>query len=711
MEDSNASGYQSSLLKETSGQYIPEIRKTAFAGEEETKAYISDLRAYFISGKKTSQSLSSDALPIHWALKGKEDVSSEEFSEQSELSFGFSGKAAFQMLNLQIKQRAALKSEFLGILEKTISGINELLNLHGAASNLSTVKMDFAEDLISFDKIRDIAVSTVSSQLPKSRLEHLKSAFQILTNAKETYADSRIRIFTSEGIIASFELEQAFENIPIIIASENPCHQAGIQSKKNVDEFVKIIAALRMGNLMIEQKYDEDIHDPYFDQFDISYLAKEDLQYLNPTIVIENARQLVEPSNDVLSLLSQNSFVKVFSINLLDDLFDINHQDESDYLELASLAIFRRHSYVFQGSIGLPSYLGNAYQKGLEFPGSVFWNILLPSGKTDNDQAEYAVLIAAIESRLFPRFEYETDSNPFSGKQIKLLKNPAPNDTLLTYEQKVKQPSGIESLNLGFTVADFLAMNAKRRDQLEIIPPIYQSTNLLPLHEYLTQPKDTTTAKIPFICLIDDQNGMKQAAVPAFWVQKCRSRLEYWNFLQSISGIKREHLLAEKVEWEREKNTEIEALKATLYEQYEKEKSGAIQNSIVKMLNALLNQGNNIEGVLTEISKEEIQEEEASPALEDKPIEQEEVVSIPSEEAWVESDECTSCKDCVDALPEVFKYNGDKQAYVHNPKGGTFAQIVKLAEKCPARCIHPGIPQNESEPSLEKWIKRAEKYN
>ena len=711
MEDSNASGYQSSLLKENSGQYIPAIREVTLAEEEEIKAYISDLRTYFISGKKTSQSLSPDVLPIHWALKKEEDILYEEFSEQDVKSFGFSGKTAFQILNLQIKQQAALKSKFLSLLEKTISGINELLNHHGAASNLSTVKMDFAEDLISFDKIRDIAVSTVSSQLPQARLKRLKSAFQILTSAKERYADSAITIFASEEIMASFELEQVFENVTINIASENPCRQAGIQSQKNVQEFVKIIAALRMGNLMIEQKYDEDIHDPYFDQFDISFLAKEDLKYLNPTIVIENARQLVQASNDVLSLLSQNSFVKVFSINLLDGLFDVKHHDESDYLELASLAIFRRHSYVFQGSIDLPSYLRDAYQKGLNFPGSVFWNILLPSGKTDNDQAEYAALIAAIESRLFPRFEYEMSSNRFTGKQIKLLKNPAPNDNLLTYEQKVKLPSGIESLSLGFTVADFLAMNAKLRDQLEIIPPIYQSTNLLLLHEYLSQSRDTTAGKIPFIWLVDDENSLKQAAVPASWVQKCRSRLDYWNFLQSVSAINRAHLLAEKAEWEKEKNAEMEALKATLHEQYEKEKSGALQNSIVKMLNTLLKQGDSIEDILTEISKEEFQEKQASPALDDTPIEKEETVSILSEEAWVESDECTSCKDCVDALPEVFKYNDDKQAYVHNPKGGTFGQIVKLAEKCPARCIHPGIPQNASEPSLEKWVKRAEKYN
>jgi pyruvate-ferredoxin/flavodoxin oxidoreductase len=72
---------------------------------------------------------------------------------------------------------------------------------------------------------------------------------------------------------------------------------------------------------------------------------------------------------------------------------------------------------------------------------------------------------------------------------------------------------------------------------------------------------------------------------------------------------------------------------------------------------------------------------------------------------------CTSCSDCIDALPSVFKYNEEKQAIVHNPSGGPYAKIVVAAEKCPARCIHPGLPHNPDEPGLDKLIKRAEKFN
>jgi len=36
---------------------------------------------------------------------------------------------------------------------------------------------------------------------------------------------------------------------------------------------------------------------------------------------------------------------------------------------------------------------------------------------------------------------------------------------------------------------------------------------------------------------------------------------------------------------------------------------------------------------------------------------------------------------------------------------------VKAAEKCTAQVIHPGLPKDKSEKDIDKWIKRAEKYN
>lgn len=654
----------------------------------------------------------------------KREAIQQELIQQIKIIFGFNGKTAFHFLNLPHKQRGHLKAAFLLKLRTIISGLNELLVLQGDTSQMSNAKMDFVDDLISFEKVRDISVSAVSSELPESRLNRLRYTLQTLSTALESYTQGNTTIFVSEALHKSFELEAIFDSANIKVVAQNTCLHANLQSQKETEEFVKTIGALRMGQLLIDQKYKEELHDDYFDAFDLAHLNKEDLKYLHPVIVIENSRQLILQSKDFLRSLSKNSFVKILGLNLLEDLFDRDHQAETEYLELASLAIFRRCSYVFQGGMEEASRLFNAFQKGLHFPGPVFWNILIPSGEGQQETSKYVALKAAIESRYFPRIDFESNDNHFAAHQINLQDNPAADTDFPTYEQKIKSPSGEASLSLNLTMAQFLAMDSQLVKTLEVIPPIYQSSHFLPLNEYLIQAKDSLSGKIPFIWLVDNQKELRKAAIPVVWIQACRSRLDYWKFLQSISGINNDQLQdslqVKKSEWEKTKQTEMEALKSALTQKYQKERSGDLQEAVTRMLYGLLDPDKNIERVLTEISTAEIQ-----PTVEAQTInppastptpptvdqEQETPKAAISEVAWVETEECTSCKDCINALPSVFKYNEDKQAYVHNPQGGTFAEIVKLAEKCPARCIHPGIPQNSKEAALEKWLKRAEKYN
>ena len=82
-----------------------------------------------------------------------------------------------------------------------------------------------------------------------------------------------------------------------------------------------------------------------------------------------------------------------------------------------------------------------------------------------------------------------------------------------------------------------------------------------------------------------------------------------------------------------------------------------------------------------------------------------------AEEPWVDSVLCTSCNDCLDINNRLFVYNANKQAVIGDPRAGTYAQLVQAAEKCPARCIHPGLPLDPNEPELETLIKRARPFN
>ena len=80
-------------------------------------------------------------------------------------------------------------------------------------------------------------------------------------------------------------------------------------------------------------------------------------------------------------------------------------------------------------------------------------------------------------------------------------------------------------------------------------------------------------------------------------------------------------------------------------------------------------------------------------------------------EPWIDSELCTTCDECTNLNPRMFAYNDNKQAYIKDAQAGTFQDLVKAAERCTARIIHPGTPLDPDEQDLDKWMKRAEPFN
>jgi len=55
----------------------------------------------------------------------------------------------------------------------------------------------------------------------------------------------------------------------------------------------------------------------------------------------------------------------------------------------------------------------------------------------------------------------------------------------------------------------------------------------------------------------------------------------------------------------------------------------------------------------------------------------------------------------------MFRYNADKQAFLADVGAGTFAELVKAAELCPAHCIHVGRPRSDDATATPELIARA----
>ncbi|MGI9202937.1 MAG: ferredoxin, partial [Woeseiaceae bacterium] len=78
---------------------------------------------------------------------------------------------------------------------------------------------------------------------------------------------------------------------------------------------------------------------------------------------------------------------------------------------------------------------------------------------------------------------------------------------------------------------------------------------------------------------------------------------------------------------------------------------------------------------------------------------------------WIDTEECTTCDECIIINPQIFAYNADNKAFIQNADGGPYRDIVKSAEKCTAQIIHPGLPRDRSAKDMAKWVKRGEKFN
>ena len=236
-------------------------------------------------------------------------------------------------------------------------------------------------------------------------------------------------------------------------------------------------------------------------------------------------------------------------------------------------------------------------------------------------------------------------------------------------------------MELPMTFADFAITEARFRKHFRQVPRDAWNDKMLPLAEFLTLSEDDRVDKFPYIWAIDRQQSLNRVMVDSTIVDSCEERRDFWILLKDLAASPTD--------------------KSTSTAEIEQKVRVEVVNKIAQGLMKMASNGNASES-LTLLTSESIPSEPAPSANGN---------AGPAMAPWLETQECSSCNECIKINSKIFAYNEDNKAFIKDAEAGPFEDIVKAAEKCTARVIHPGLPKDTEMKDYDKWVKRAEKFN
>lgn len=426
--------------------------------------------------------------------------------------------------------------------------------------------------------------------------------------------------------------------------------------------------------------------------------------------------------------------------------------------ELSLIAMAHRGTFVLQSSQAAASHLMAGVLKGLHGRRPALFNIYAPCPVEHGLPDEWAPTAAklALESRAFPLLVYDPDAGESLAEQLSLEGNPAVDERWPTYALEYVDDDGqTQRMELPVTIADWAATEGRFKKHFHPLKVEDDDEALIPFHALMELPAAEREGRRPFIYALGKDKRLTRLAVSGEMVTLADERLRHWGLLREMAGLQVPDAVRDRVsaEIESEFDARMEALRAE-YEQKMAELRGTYAQVIARRLAEGLirggNSGRTVADLLAQAGTEAsppvirldpaavsalaapappptppptapapapVATASAAPAaapsasataVVEEEAEEEDGLAM---EPYIETARCTTCNECTNLNGRMFAYNADKQAYIKDPRAGTFAQLVQAAERCPAGIIHPGTPLNPKEKDLEKWIRRAEKFN
>lgn len=350
--------------------------------------------------------------------------------------------------------------------------------------------------------------------------------------------------------------------------------------------------------------------------------------------------------------------------------------------EMSLIGAAHRTAYIHQSNLANYTHMIEGFIDGLNARRPAVFNVYTVCQPEHGvgDEATFVRSKMALESRAYPVLTFDPSQGHAWEDCLELEGNPAIDDDWPSYTLEYEDEDGNkQSMELPMTFADFAVAEGRFRKHFRVAPRDTWNENMVPLAEFIDLDEEDREDQYPYIWAVDRKNRLIRVLVSAELVASTEERRHFWRTLKALAGLEK------KVDPEQIAN------------QVRAETAQKLAAGLMSMLAG--GAAGQVEAMAAMSAGGAAAP--AAPAAE---------APADYEPVWIDRPECTSCDECVNINPNIFAYDENKIAYVKDAKGGPFKDIVRSAEKCTGKCIHPGTPWNPNEKDIDKWVKRAEKY-
>ncbi len=624
------------------------------------------------------------------------------------------------LMQPRIKKHVAYLDELSKRLEKHIQlKLMKTVDISDSDTMSQIVTDMHDSDLTMSEITRRLETAQGSEPIDQEWLRKVSQLLAKLKNLKWKYTDgvtgqgrTSMGMLNATGCTSVWGSTYPFNPYPFPWANhlfqDSPSMAMGI-FEGHMAKMAEGFKTIRQAELELDGAYDAEVHDQFFTYFNWHQFTEEEWLLCPPVVALGGDGAMYDIGFQNLSrLMASGKPIKVIVVDtqvysntggqactsgFIGQISDMAQygkaiQGKSEpRKEIGLIAMAHRNTYVLQGTLANTSQMIEGFIDGLMTRRPAIFNLYTTCQPEHGvgDDLGYHQAKLAVESRAYPVFKYNPDNGVKAEENFDLSGNPDMDSVWPTYKLKYLENGYEKSMEVPMTFADFAMTEARFRKHFRKVPRDAWNENMVMLAEFLEMDADEREGKFPYIWAVDRKQKLNRVLVAEKIVESCEERRDFWLMLKGLAGL----------DVEPKEEVDIES-------KVRQEVVGKIAQGLMQLA------GGNGSGIMDMVTDAGAGQPAATPAAAPAATA---VAEGDYMAPWIDTEDCTSCDECTKLNSKMFAYNSDKKAFIKDPKGGPYSDLVKAAEKCTARVIHPGLPADRSEKDIDKWIKRGEKFN